>query len=113
MGLNERRLAGNRKMFRIFMFMKIIWPQGVVCPEAKYVYMVKYCRYLLCNCSANLKPIFICSLLAKGEYIGLNDSGHITKMGARSINSKIQKALELESWHEASMNSDLHRLYKS
>ena len=37
--LNMRKLAGNRKIDRMFMFVKKIWPQGFVCPypRAKYI----------------------------------------------------------------------------
>ena len=56
MSFSSRQLAGNEQMGRIFMFMKKIWPQWVVCPcpRAKYVYIiVKFKHVLLLNGLAN------------------------------------------------------------
>ena len=38
MSFNGRNLARNEQMDRIFMFMKIFWAQGVVCPCYIQVY---------------------------------------------------------------------------
>ena len=46
----------------------------------------------------------------------INSQGHITKMAAIAINSKIfknQKAYDFETWHEALRNEGLQNLYKS
>ena len=44
-----RKLARNEQMDRRFMFMKIFWVQGVVCPcpVAIYMYMTKIFKHLL------------------------------------------------------------------
>ena len=50
MSLNGRKLARNEQMDRRFMFMKIFWPQGVVCPcppGAIYMYMTIIFKHLL------------------------------------------------------------------
>ena len=51
----------------------------------------------------------------------INGQGHMTKMAAMAINSKIflkillqnQKAYDFETWHEALRNGGLQNLYKS
>ena len=52
----------------------------------------------------------------------INGQGHMTKMAAMAINSKIffknlllqnQKAYNFETWHEALRNGGLQNLYKS
>ena len=45
--------------------------------------------------------------------IYINGQGHMTKMAAMAINSKIFKNLLFETWHEASGNEALQSLYKS
>ena len=49
MSFNARKLARNEQIDRIFMFMKIFWAQGVVCPcpGAIYMYMTKIYKHLL------------------------------------------------------------------
>ena len=46
---NGRKLARNEQMDRKFMFMKIFWTQGVVCPcpRALYMYMTIVLKHLL------------------------------------------------------------------
>ena len=46
---NGRKVARNEQMDRKFMFMKIFWAQGVVCPwpEALYIYMTIILKHLL------------------------------------------------------------------
>ena len=46
---NGRKLARNEQMDRKFMFMKIFWAQGVVCPcpGAIYMYMTIIFKHLL------------------------------------------------------------------
>ena len=39
MPFNGRKLAGNEQMDKRFMFMKIIWTHGVVCPFPGAIYM--------------------------------------------------------------------------
>ena len=56
MSLNGRKLSGNGQMDRRFRFMKIFWPQGLVCPcpGAIYMYMnVIFKHLLLWNCLAS------------------------------------------------------------
>ena len=51
----------------------------------------------------------------------INGQGHMTKMAAIAIDSKIfknlllqnQKAYDFETWHEALRNGGLQNLYKS
>ena len=38
---NDRKLARNEQIDRKFMFMKIFWAQGVVCPCPAAIYMPK------------------------------------------------------------------------
>ena len=49
MSFNGRKLARNEQMDRKFMFMKIFWAQGVVCPcpGAIYMYMTIIFKHLL------------------------------------------------------------------
>ena len=49
MSFNGRKLARNKQMDRIYMFMRIFWAQGVVCPcpGAIYMYMTKVFKHLL------------------------------------------------------------------
>ena len=46
---NGRKLARNKQMDRKFMFMKIFWAQGVVCPcpGVIYMYMTIIFKHLL------------------------------------------------------------------
>ena len=47
--LNGRKLARNEQMDRRFMFKKIFWAKGVVCPcpRAIYMYMTIILKHLL------------------------------------------------------------------
>ena len=49
MSFNGRKLARNEQMGRRFMFMKIFWALGVVCPcpGAIYMYMTKILKHVL------------------------------------------------------------------
>ena len=49
MSFDDKKLAGNEQMDRMFLFMKTIWPQGVVCPcpGAKYVHIIVILKNLL------------------------------------------------------------------
>ena len=49
MSFNGRKLARNERMDRRFMFMKIFWAQGVVCPcpGAINMYMTKIFKHFL------------------------------------------------------------------
>ena len=49
MSFNGRKLARNEQIDRRFMFMKIFWVQGVVCPchGAIYMYMTIIFKHLL------------------------------------------------------------------
>ena len=49
MKLNGRKLARNEQMDRRFMFKKIFWAQGVVCPcpRAIYMFMTIILKHLL------------------------------------------------------------------
>ena len=49
MSFNDRKLAKDEQMDRRFMFMKIFWAQGVVCPcpGSIYMYMTKIFKHHL------------------------------------------------------------------
>ena len=54
--LNGEKLAGSMQMDRRFMFMKIFWAQGVVCPCPWALYMdmtIIFKHLVFGNCVAN------------------------------------------------------------
>ena len=40
MSFTGRKLAENEQMDILFMLMKRFWPQGVLCPRAKFMYIL-------------------------------------------------------------------------
>ena len=66
---NGRKLARNEQMNRKFMFMKIFWAQGVVCPcpGAIYMYMTIIFKHLLRNRLANQSQTLCGASLERGN----------------------------------------------
>ena len=67
----KKKLAGNKQMDRIFMFMKIFWAQRVVCPCPGAIHVHVYDHNI--QTSSSLKPLgqskpnFMLSIHRKGE----------------------------------------------
>ena len=65
---NGRKLPRNEQMDRKFMFMKIFWAQGVVCPGAIYMYMtIIFKHFLHRNCIANQSQTSCGASLERGN----------------------------------------------
>ena len=86
---NGRKVARNEQMDRKFMFMKIFWAQGVVCPCPGAIHLYDH----NIQTSSSLKPLgqskpnLMWSILRKRK-VCINGQGHMTKIAAMAINSK-------------------------
>ena len=69
MSFNGRKLARNEQMDRIFMFVKIFWAHGVVCPcpGAIYMYLTKIFKHLLWKRLANQSQTLCGASLERGN----------------------------------------------
>ena len=65
MSFNVRKLARNEQIDRIFMFMKIFWPQGVVCPCPGAIYNIHTSCFW--KRPGQSKPNFMWSKLGRGN----------------------------------------------
>ena len=86
-----------------FMFVKIIWPQGVVYPCFR-VYMIMYFKHL-CNHLANQnKTSYVAFLQRENEYLFISDPGH-SDNGCQGY--KYQNPLKIFSKARRPMNLNL------
>ena len=88
MSFNGIKLARNEQMDRRFMFMKIFWAQGVVCPcpGAIYTYMTKYSNIFFSETARPIKAkLKVGHPYEEGMKVCINGQGHMTKMAAMVI----------------------------
>ena len=71
MSFNGKKLARNEQMNRRFMFMKIFWAQGVVCPcPLGYIHVYDHNIQTTSSLKplSQSKPNFMWSILRKSEW---------------------------------------------
>ena len=87
---NGKNLARNEQMDRRFMFMKIFWAQGVVCPRpgAIYMFVTKILNIISSETTWPIKAKLYVEHCYEGAMkVYVNGQGHMTKMAAMAINS--------------------------